>query len=177
MKIKKMIYAIWVVGILFTSAAADFSFSVAHAASEQTGHRTITGTITKLTPDLIVLKTSEGTNRSFSIKEMRREGIGGLSVGDEVTLNLDEGNQIIDIDKKDSGGPSIGGTEHRSVTGSLVKFDRAKKEVTLKQKNGKTEKYSLKDPAATKMGNIKPGTQITMYIDEENSMVMDFDLR
>jgi hypothetical protein len=52
-----------------------------------------------------------------------------------------------------------------------------KKEVTLKLKSGKTQAFSMKDPAATKMANVKSGTPITMHLDEENNMVMDFDLR
>lgn len=176
MKIRGIKYVIGFVAILMIGIAG-ISLSNADAASEQPGHRTINGTITKMTSDVISLTTSEGTTRSFSLKEMKREGIGGLAVGDKVTLNLDEGNQIIDIDKESTAGPSLGQAEHRTVSGRLTKFDRTKKEVTLKQENGKSETYSLKDPAATKMANIKPGTQITMHLDEENNMVMDFDLR
>jgi hypothetical protein len=47
--------------------------------------------------------------------------------------------------------------------------------VTLKLKDGKTQTYSMKDPAAGKMNKVKNGTPITIYLDEENSMVMDFD--
>lgn len=177
MKTKKVEYTIWLATVLLAVGVVHFSFSVANAASEQPGHRTVTGTISKLTSDMIVVKTNEGTTRSFSLKEMKREGIGGLSVGDQVTLNLDEGNQIVDIDKKSPGGSSLSGSEHRSVTGNMMKFDRVKKEVTLKEKDGKSRTYSLKGPAATKMANIKPGTQITMYVDEENGQIMDFDLR
>jgi hypothetical protein len=177
MKTTKIKSTIWLSAALLILGVSHFSFGVADAASEQLGHRTVTGTISKLTSEMIVLKTNEGTTRSFTVKEMKREGIGGLSVGDQVTLSLDEGNQIVDIDKKSSGGPSVGESEHRSVTGNVMTFDRVKKEVTLKEKGGKSQTYSLKDPAATKMANIKTGTQITMYIDEENGSIMDFDLQ
>jgi hypothetical protein len=141
----------------------------------QMGHRTVSGVVTKATHDMISLKTSEGTVRNFTFKEARKEGIGGLSVGDKVTLELDEGNQIIDINKEAGISPGGVSGEHRSISGTVVKFDRVKKEVTLKLKDGKTQTYSMKDPAAAKMNNVKNGTPITIYLDEENSLVMDFD--
>ena len=143
----------------------------------QMGHRTVTGVISNVTPDMFSLKTDEGTTRNFSFKEARREGIGGLNVGDKVTLELDEGNQIIDIDKATGGPPSGMSAEHRSVSGTVVKFDRVKKEVTLKLKDGKTQTFTMKDPAAGKMSTVKTGAPITIHLDEENSMVMDFDLQ
>ena len=144
-------------------------------SGDRMGHRTVTGTISKITSDTIVLKTDEGTLRNFSLKETKKEGIGGLNVGDRVSLELDEGNQIIDFDKVTGGAPSGMSAEHHFVTGSVAGFDRTKKEVTLKMTDGKSRTFKLKDAAATKMANTKPGTKIKMEIDEENGEVMDFD--
>src|SRR5579863_659332 len=97
-----------------------------------------------------------------------------LKPGDKVTLELDEGNQVIDIEK---GAVSEQERTHAAVTGEVLSYDRVKKEVTLKVKTGEPQSFMLKDAAATKMNAIKPGTRIVLEVDEENKMGSDFELQ
>lgn len=135
------------------------------------GHRELTGTIQKIDGSMISVKTSEGTTRNFTLREGNREGLGALKQGDKVVLEMDEGNQIVDIHPEGMLS-SKGEHGHRSVTGTVEKFSQSDKTMKLKTKDGKTESFGVKDSALAKLGNLKEGTQITLEVDEQNR-VMD----
>jgi Cu/Ag efflux protein CusF len=149
-------------------------------------HRNLTGTVEKIESDLVFLKTSEGTTRTFSVKEVAREGVKSLKPGDQVTLEFDEANAIIDIHKDkaiakgseesvpgDKGGVSGDASKgHKSVVGTLETYDATQKIVILKTDQGKSETFQVKDAAATKLNGVKKGEKITLEIDEQNR-VMD----
>jgi len=98
------------------------------------GHRWVMGTIEKVGGGSFSIKTKEGTNRNFSIKELEKERIRNPQVGDFLVMEFDEGNQIIDIDRVDSldMDPSDMGEFHQTVIGKHVSVDTAKKRVTLR---------------------------------------------
>jgi Cu/Ag efflux protein CusF len=98
-------------------------------------------------------------------------------VGEHLVMELDEGNQIIDVDRVAEGEIGEMGKFHKTVAGEVVKIDPAKKRVTLKLKDGASRTYRMKDAAATKMGGVKAGTAVVMEIDEENHLVNDFDVK
>jgi len=146
-------------------------------------HRNVTGTIDKIEAGLVFLKTEEGTTRNFALKSARKEGIEKLKPGDQVTVELDEGNQIVDIHKtastakKDESestdrGGAIQGAPHRLITGTVENFDTAKRDVTIKSDQGKLENLQLKDAAFTKLNGAKKGDKVTLELDEQNR-VMD----
>lgn len=148
-------------------------------------HRNVTGTVERIESDMIFLKTDEGTTRNFAVKESKREGLKSLQPGDQVAIELDEGNSIIDIHKDgamakggdqkgigDRGGLSPGDAGHKSVVGTVETFDPAQKILILKSDQGKSESYQVKDAAATKLNGIKKGDKVTLEIDEQNR-VMD----
>jgi len=144
---------------------------------EKSAHRFVKGAVTKVTKDAFFIKTEEGTTRNFSIKELEKEGIRDLKVGEYLVMELEEGNQIIDIDRVSESELGEMGKFHRTVAGEVVKVDPAKKRVTLKLKDGTSRSYRMKDAAATKMAGVKEGTAVVMEIDEENHLVNDFDLK
>jgi len=148
-------------------------------------HRNVTGTVERIESDMVFLKTNEGTTRNFAVKESKREGLKSLQPGDQVSLELDEGNSIIDIHKDgamaqggdqkgigDRGGLGAGDSNHKSVVGTVETFDPAQKILILKSDQGKSESYQVKDAAATKLNGIKKGDKVTLEIDEQNR-VMD----
>ncbi|HZR45303.1 MAG TPA: hypothetical protein VFA47_01270 [Candidatus Manganitrophaceae bacterium] len=148
-------------------------------------HRNVTGTVERIESDMVFLKTNEGTTRNFAVKESKREGLKSLQPGDQVSLELDEGNSIIDIHKDgamaqgndqkgigDRGGLGAGDSGHKSVVGTVENFDPAQKILILKSDQGKSESYQVKDAAATKLNGIKKGDKVTLEIDEQNR-VMD----
>jgi hypothetical protein len=143
---------------------------------ERGAHRRVEGTVQKITKDSFVLKTEEGTLRNFSFKEVEKEEVGDIKIGDRLVVEFDEGNQIVDIDRME-GEMGEAGERHPVVTGEIVGFDRTKKEVTLKLKDGKSQSYQMKDAAATKMSGVKIGTVVLMELDEENNLVNDFDVK
>jgi len=160
--------------IIFFVAGSAWSQEGQKSTLERQGHRTVVGIVSKVTEHSIVVKTKEGTSRNFSVKEATLEGLAKLKPGDKVTLELDEGNQVIDIEK---GAVSEQERTHAAVTGEVLSYDRVKKEVTLKVKTGEPQSFMLKDAAATKMNAIKPGTRIVLEVDEENKMGSDFELQ
>ena len=153
---------------------------------ESGAHRKVTGTVDRVESDMVFLKTSEGTTRNFGVKEGAREGVKSLKPGDQITLELDEGNSIIDIHKDgmiakgndqtapgDKGGlNSESGKGHKSVVGTIETYDQTQKIVILKTDQGKFETFQVKDAAATKLSGIKKGDKVTLEIDEQNR-VMD----
>ena len=148
-------------------------------------HRNVTGTVERIESDMVFLKTSEGTTRNFAVKESTRQGLSSIKPGDQVAIELDEGNSIIDIHKDgamakegnqpaigDRGGLTAGDSGHKSVVGTVETFDAAQKILILKSDQGKSESYQVKDAAATKLNGIKKGDKVTLEIDEQNR-VMD----
>lgn len=151
----------------------------------QEAHRNVTGTVERIESDMVFLKTSEGTTRNFAVKETNRQGLSSIKPGDQVSIELDEGNAIIDIHKDgavaknddqkgtgDRGGLGAGDSGHKSVVGTVESFDAAQKTLVLKSDQGKSETFQVKDAAATKLNGIKKGDKVTVEIDEQNR-VMD----
>jgi hypothetical protein len=143
-------------------------------SSLEKGHREVAGTIQTINEDSVVLKTDEGSIRKFSVLESRKEGLRDLKAWDRIFLKMDDGNQIIAIDRsgKDETGKSM--EAHQTVTGGVERFDPASATVVLKLKDGSTQSFKMKDAAAAKMGSVAPGTSVKMEIDEE-SRIMDFE--
>lgn len=154
-----------------------FSLSVAYAGDSPGGgsqrsssaidqsHRNVIGTISKTTENMLTVETEEGTTRSFTVKSAAIDGVTKLQQGDRVLLELDEGNQIIDI--RDIG------EKHQLVRGEVVGVDRDKKIVTLKLKNGTAQSYGMKEAMAGKMNNIEKGAMVTLMVDQHNKLAMD----
>lgn len=147
-------------------------------------HRSVTGTVERIESDMVFLKTEEGTTRNFGVKESQKEGLDGIQKGDKITVELDEGNAIIDIHKEgmvaqggqevtgqeDKGGP--GNQGHKQIKGTVEIFDHVKRSITLQTDGGKSETFEVKDAAALKLNNVKKGDKVSLELDEQNR-VMD----
>lgn len=140
-------------------------------------HRMVTGEIVKITGDAVELETTEGTKRNISMKEIEREGIRNLKPGHRLILEMDEGNQIVDIDRIGEDGSLEHEEEHAWVSGEVLRYDRVKQSVTLKTNKGTSRTLGMKEAAATKMNAVKAGTKVILEVDEENGMVNDFVTR
>jgi hypothetical protein len=138
------------------------------------GHRTLKGTVTKLENGSLLLRTEEGTLRNFSTKNIKEvEKVQGLKEGDVLVLELDEGNQIIHIDRlSEQSGPQ-GPAPHKTVTGHVEKYDPIERKLTLKLEDGTTQAFALKPPANIKAASLEQGMVVVMEIDEDNNQVMD----
>lgn len=160
-------------GFLILAMVAQLFYAGQAMADDEpsSGHREVSGTIEKVESDLISVKTEEGTTRTFTIREGKREEVRSLKPGDKVLLEMDEGNQIVDIHRE---GAIIteGDHRHRSIAGTLKMFSRTDKKIIIESNDGGTESFLVKDSAASKLGSIREGTQVTLEIDEQNR-VMD----
>lgn len=159
--------------MLMLAMVAQFFYAghVIAADEPSEGHREVSGTIEKVESDLISVKTEEGTTRTFTVTEGKRENARSFKPGDKVVLEMDEGNQIVDIHRE---GAIIteGDHRHRSISGTLKMFSRTDKKIIIEANDGGTESFLVKDSAASKLGSIREGTQVTLEIDEQNR-VMD----
>jgi len=142
-------------------------------------HRTIMAEVQKINRGLVYVKTQEGTTRSFPIEEAKKEGIPWIQKGDLLTLEIDEGNLIIDIHKQEavaktveSAGRIAAGHRHQMVRGAVDAFDPLAKKVSLRIDNGDTQTFEVKVPVLTKLNGVRPGTRIALEVDEEGR-VMD----
>lgn len=142
-------------------------------------HRTIIGEVQKINRGLVYVKTQEGTTRSFPIEEAKKEGIPWIQKGDLLTLEIDEGNLIIDIHKQEavaktieSAGRRAAGHHHQILRGALDSFDPLGKKVSLRLDSGETRAFEVKVPVLTKLNGVQPGTRVALEVDEEGR-VMD----
>lgn len=160
-------------GFLVSAMIAQLFYAGHLMAADEpaAGHREVSGTIEKVESDLISVKTTEGTTRSFTVKEGKREAVRSFKPGDKVVLEMDEGNQIVDIHREGSI-ISKGDHGHRSIAGKLKMFSQADKKIVIESNDGGTESFLVKDSAASKLGSIREGTQVTLEVDEQNR-VMD----
>ncbi len=172
---------LWLVASTFVITSTVYSADINPEPLKlnKDGHRWVLGTVEKVTPEAFFLKTREGTSRNYSLKELEKEGISNLRVGEFLSMEFDEGNQIIDIDRVNTLDlkPEEFGEFHHTVLGEVVSVDSPKKKVTLKVKGKGDKSYRMKDAAATKMAGIQAGTVVLLELDEENNMVNDFDIR
>jgi len=175
MQRKTLWFTFWILACSYCIAHAGEAESREHKVSQLgvKGHYYVTGTVSRITDGAVFLKTGELREREFTIKEAHREKIKGLKVGDRITLELDEGDLIIDLSRGNA--QELKGLEkkNRFVKGEVVGYEPLKKVVTLKLKDGEMKSYAMKDAAATYMNDIKMRTGVVLEIDKENNLVED----
>jgi Cu/Ag efflux protein CusF len=138
--------------------------------SKEAPHHKIEGTVEKIEGDMIALKLETGVTRRFGVVEAKKEGIKSLKEGDRVALEVNEANLIVDMHKV--GKMTQNKEKHRSVVGTVERFDPLQKKVTIKTEAGMSETYEIKMPVVAKLSGIDQGAKITVEIDEQNR-VMD----
>lgn len=141
-----------------TGKTTTRDFTLEEAKGIKAFHRFLTGEVQKVNRGLIFVKTQEGTTRSFSLQEAKEEGLPSLRKGDLLTLEVDEGNLIIDI--------------HQVIRGVLDSFDPVDKKVAVRLDDGEMRTFKVKVPVLTKLNKIQHGAQVALEIDEEGR-VMD----
>ena len=176
---KKAFYlAFLFLAVSFSAFAADQTRQVTDkpggdlhpSISEEAPHHLITGTVKEIRGDEVAVTLETGPVRRFGVVEAKKEGIRSLKAGDVVTLEVNEANLIVDIHK--GGTVAQNQQQHRSVAGTVERFDPLQKRVTVKTEAGKTETYELKMPVVAKLSGIDQGEKVTMELDE-NNLVMD----
>ena len=151
--------AAWLV-LLSSSAMADMGQEGAKTGKH---HRTIDGVVTAEKSGLITVKTSDGSTMSVTQKASEQHGHTVPKVGQEVTLILNENNNVIDMHLKGAEGA------HSFVTGKLVYVGKMKPEIKLQTPEGdKTFPLVRQD---IKTGGIEEGALVTAELNEAGAVI------
>jgi hypothetical protein len=147
-------------------------FLVAGVTSADTGHdgaktgehhRTIHGVVIAEKSGVVTVKTPEGTTMSVAEKASQRHGHAVPKVGEEVTLIVNENNNVIDMHLKGTEGA------HSFVTGKLVYVGKMKPEIKLQTPQGdKTFPLVRQD---IKTGGIEEGALVTAELNEAGAVI------
>ena len=126
-------------------------------------HRTIHGVVIAEKSGVVTVKTPEGTTMSVAEKASQRHGHAVPKVGEEVTLIVNENNNVIDMHLKGTEGA------HSFVTGKLVYVGKMKPEIKLQTPQGdKTFPLVRQD---IKTGGIEEGALVTAELNEAGAVI------
>ena len=126
-------------------------------------HRTINGVVTAEKSGLLTVKMADGTTMSVTTKASEKHGHEIPKVGQEVTLIVNENNNVIDMHLKGAEGA------HTFVTGKLVYVGKMKPEIKLQTPEGdKTFPLIRQD---IKTGGIEEGALVTAELNEAGAVI------
>ncbi|HKR80761.1 MAG TPA: hypothetical protein VJR69_13725 [Nitrospira sp.] len=126
-------------------------------------HRTIHGVVIAEKSGVLTVKTPEGTTMPVAEKASQRHGHAVPKVGEEVTLIVNENNNVIDMHLKGTEGA------HSFVTGKLVYVGKMKPEIKLQTPQGdKTFPLVRQD---IKTGGIEEGALVTAELNEAGAVI------
>ena len=126
-------------------------------------HRATTGVVVAEKSGLLTVKTPEGTTMSVTSKASERHGHSVPKVGEEVTLILNENNNVIDMHLKGTEGA------HRLVTGKLVYVGKTKPEIKLQTPQGDQTFPLVRQDIKT--GGIEEGALVTAELNEAGAVI------
>ncbi|HTL61837.1 MAG TPA: hypothetical protein VL261_09340 [Nitrospira sp.] len=148
--------ALFLAGTVFADNAHDGAKTGAH-------HRTINGVVIAEKSGVLTVKTSDGATMPVTEKASHRHGHAVPKVGEEVTLILNENNNVIDVHLKGAEGA------HSFVTGKLVYVGKMKPEIKLQTPDGdKTYPLVRQD---IKTGGIEEGALVTAELNEAGAVI------
>jgi hypothetical protein len=126
-------------------------------------HRTVNGVVVAEKSGLLTVKIPDGTTMSVTTKPSEKHGHAVPKVGEEVTLILNENNNVIDMHPKGAEGA------HSFVTGKLIYVGKMKPEIKLQTPQGdKTFPLVRQD---IKTGGIEEGTLVTAELNEAGAVI------
>ena len=126
-------------------------------------HRTIDGVVIAEKSGLLTVKTSDGSTMPVAAKASERHGHAVPKVGQEVTLVLNENNNVIDVHLKGTEGA------HRFVTGKLVYVGKMKPEIKLQTPQGDQTFPLVRQDIKT--GGIEEGALVTAELNEAGAVI------
>lgn len=147
-----------VIGLLVVMAG------IGHAGSKSVneGHNHVTGVVTVDKDGILTIKTPTG-HLTLNQKGARRPGHAEYKVGDEVTILMDENNNIMEAHHKGEEG------HHHFYTGKLVYMGKMKKEIKLKTIDG--EKIFPLGRLEIKTKPIEEGEVVTVEVNEGGTVI------
>ena len=137
-------------------AAAD------SAEKKHEGHKEVTGVVIQKAGALAV-KAPDGATYQVNPNVEQRHGHEPFKEGDEVSVMVDENNNVIDMHLKGQK------SEHQFVTGKLVYIGKMKKGIKLQTSEGDKE-FPL-ERLEVKTGGIPEGTMVTVELNEAGTVI------
>jgi len=136
--------------------------STGHADTVSEGHGKVNGVVTVIKGDIVTVKTSTGT-LFLNQNDARRHGHAEYKEGDEVTIVVNENNDIIEAHHKGEEG------HHHYYTGKLVYMGKMKKEIKLETIDG--EKVFPLGRIEIKTKPIEEGEVVTVEVNEGGTVI------
>ena len=132
------------------------------AEDKHKGHKEAAGVVIKKAGGLAV-KGTDGATYQLNPNRALRHGHEPFKEGDEVSVMVDENNNVIDMHLKGQK------SEHQFVTGKLVYIGKMKKGIKLQTSEGDKE-FPL-ERLEVKTGGIPEGTMVTVELNEAGTVI------
>jgi hypothetical protein len=126
-------------------------------------HRTVTGVVIAEKSGMLTVKTTDGSTMSVAEKASQRHGHAVPKVGEEVTLIVNENNNVIDMHLKGTEGA------HSFVTGKLVYVGKMKPEIKLQTPQGDRTFPLVRQDIKT--GTFEEGALVTAELNEAGAVI------
>jgi hypothetical protein len=126
--------------------------------SEPTNHMKVSGVVSKVQAGLVTVKTPTG-HYTVGLKAIAAF----CKVGDRVTMYVNEGNTVIDIQKGDNPRP------HRFIAGTLTYVADDHNEILMWTPDG--EKRFAVTASRSKLSTIKEGTPIMVELNDTGDII------
>jgi hypothetical protein len=104
--------------------------------------------------------------RMLSPMQLERMQLKDLTVGDEVSLIVDENNVIIDAHKA-----GVAGRGHQTLKGAFVAAENSGKTITVKTPAGLLKTFKVDSAAASKVPALKKGALVKVELDEAGTVI------
>src|SRR5688572_7404749 len=134
---------------------------VAHVKA---GHKKVEGVVIEMKSGLYKIRTATGATMTLTESASVRHGHGTPSIGDEMTLWVNEGNMVIDARPK--GQPHKG---PRFISGTLASIDYGQSQMMLSTSEGEIS-YRLK-PETRMFRDIAAGSKVTIEVNEHGEVI------
>lgn len=152
----KFLYPLCVLGIALLLAGSA-AWGKENHSHQDSVHIQATGTVVKVSPTAITLKTPFA-QIELNVNATRRSGFSHVQVGDELTVWLSEDNTVVDVHRKGER------PQHRLISGKVAYSDQAKTQMKLWTPEG-MQTFPIKVEEA-RLHGIAEGTSVTVEIDE-----------
>lgn len=152
--------------------AMVLAMATAGMAADQPGkvvgkHKEVHAVVEKVEGGVVHLKEPGQLQvRTLSPIQLERMKLKDLTVGDEVSLIVDENNVIIDAHRA-----GIAGRGHQTFTGAFVAAENSGKTITVKTPAGLLKTFKVDSAAASKVSSLKKGVLVKVEIDEAGTVI------
>ena len=133
-------------------------------AQMKAGHQKVEGVVTEVKSGLIIVKSSTGATLTLTEAAAVRQGKAVPTVGEEMTLWVNEGNMVMAAHPKGQSGKAP-----RFVSGTLSSIDNGKSQMTLSTSGGERG-YNLR-PESRMFRDIAVGSEVTIEVNDTEEVI------